>query len=80
MIDRRVPIALILAIFTQMAGMLVWAASLEARVRNVETQTTSASGYGEKLARIEERLDYMKQDTVTIKRQLVYLTDKLIGK
>lgn len=79
-LDKRVPIAVVMMILMQVVGMFVWAVSLEARVEHVERQGTGNASHSEKLARIEERLEYMKQDTDAIKRQLGFITNRLIGK
>lgn len=39
-LDKRVPIAIILAIFVQTAGVVWWAARLEARVERMEQYQT----------------------------------------
>ena len=77
-IDKHIPIAVIITILVQVIGIFVWAASLEARVAHVEKQNTSNEHHTEKLARIEERLEYMKQDTEAIKKQLGFITNRLM--
>ncbi len=79
-LDKHIPIAVITTLLIQVGGMLVWAASLEARVNSVEQKAAGNATHTEKLARIEERLDYMKQDTEAIKRQLALIMNKLMGK
>jgi len=79
-IDKRVPFALIVTMLLQVAGALIWATQLDARVGNVEQQMVSDSSLSEKFARLDERLEGMKQNMDGIKRQLDKLTDKLIGK
>jgi hypothetical protein len=80
MLDRRIPITVVMTVCIQVAATLVWATSLDARVSSVEQKTLSAHETREKLARIEERLDYMKQDIGFIKQQLNYLTNHFIAK
>ena len=79
-VDKHIPVAVIITILIQVGGMLVWAASLEARVNTVEQQTSGNVTHTEKLARIEERLEHMKQDTDAIKKQLGFITNRLMGK
>lgn len=78
-IDRHIPVAVIVTLLLQMCAVLIWATELDARVGNVE-RIIGATNISEKLARLEERLDSMKQDTGAMKRQLDYLTDRLIRK
>lgn len=75
-LDRRIPVAFILAIFLQFAGAIIWATELDARVSQIEKQNMGAAALYEKLARIEERMDYMKQDVASIKRQLDRFGDR----
>lgn len=76
-IDRRIPIAVIATFFLQIAGMLIWATELDARVSNVEHQMLGSSEINEKFARLEERLESVKQNIESIKHQLDFLTNKL---
>jgi Tfp pilus assembly protein PilO len=80
MVERRVPVVVIITLMVQMGGALVWATQLDARVGDMERETLSSSGLNEKFARLEERLDNMKQDLAGMKRQLDHLTDKLAGR
>jgi len=77
MVDRRVPIAVIVTLLIQMGGALVWATQLDARVGDMERQTITSASLNEKFARLEERLDDMKQNLAAMKRQLDHLTDRL---
>ena len=79
MVDRRVPIAVIVTLLVQMGGALVWATQLDARVADMERASITGANLNEKFARLEERLDNMKQDTAAMKRQLDHLTERLIG-
>jgi hypothetical protein len=79
-LDRRVPIAVIVTLLFQMSGALVWATQLDARVGDIERQSISSAGLNEKFARLEERLDDMKQNLASMKHQLDHLTDRLSGR
>lgn len=79
-IDKRVPLAVIVAMFLQIAGILVWATRLDARVDGVEKRQVGEAAFGEKLARIEERLENMKQDVGSIKRETEKLAERLLRK
>mgnify|MGYP003392969281 CR=1 FL=1 len=68
--DRRIPIALLLTLFIQIVFGIVWATQLNARVDNLENEAGASAGFGEKLARIDERLQSLKQDMEFIKREV----------
>mgnify|MGYP003393110097 FL=1 len=68
--DRRIPIALLLTLFIQIVSGIVWATQLNARVDNLENEAGASAGFGEKLARIDERLQSLKQDMEFIKREV----------
>lgn len=69
-IDKRIPIALLLTLFIQIVSGIVWATQLNARVDNLENEAGASAGFGEKLARIDERLQSLKQDMDFIKREI----------
>lgn len=69
-IDRRIPIALLATLIFQIAAALVWATQLNARVGTLEQQVVGTADFGEKLARIEERLQSLKQYMEEIKREI----------
>lgn len=79
-IDTRIPIALIVALLTQFAGALIWAAQLDARVGGMERQTLGQLELQQRFAKLEERLDNVKQDTQATKQLLDKLTERLLGK
>lgn len=66
-IDKRIPIALLVTLFIQFASALIWATQLNARVGSLEQEVIGASSFGEKLARIDERLQGVKQDIEFVK-------------
>jgi hypothetical protein len=69
-IDKRVPVAVIIAMILQIAGILVWATQLDARVGGVEQQLQGESLLLEKFARLEERLEFLKRDVEGIGRKI----------
>ena len=79
-LDRRIPIAVIIAIILQIGMALIWATDLDARVGYIEHQSSRYSGNNEKFARIEERLDSIKENVDSIKHQLEQLTYRLLRK
>ncbi|MDE3060250.1 MAG: hypothetical protein KGJ06_04505 [Pseudomonadota bacterium] len=79
-VDRRVPVAVILALLVQMGGALIWATQLDARVGDIERVATGTSSLNEKFARLEERLKDMKDNIDGMRRQLDQLTDRVLKK
>jgi hypothetical protein len=79
-IERRVTLAVVLTLLMQAAGALIWATELDARVGIVEREQVSTSGLTERFIRLEERLDFLKRDTETIKRQLEFLNERTTKK
>ena len=67
----RLPLALVVTLMIQAASILIWATQLDARVNGVEHQCAGTSSLNEKFARLDERLDGMKQ-------QLDRLTNRLL--
>lgn len=56
-LDRRVPIALILAIVLQTAGVVFWAAKIDTRVAQLESGTPSVQANADRLTRVEEKIE-----------------------
>lgn len=69
-IDKRIPIALLITLFLQIAMAIIWATQLNARVDSLEEKAVYSSDFGEKLARIDERLQSVKQYMEDIKHEL----------
>jgi hypothetical protein len=76
--ESRIPYAVIITLLVQAAGILIWASQLDTRDNAMEQRTASGIGLNEKFARLEERLENMKQDIGGIRRELDRLTDKLL--
>ena len=75
---RCIPHAVILTLVMQVAGILIWATQLDARVNGMEQQSVSNSAFNEKFARLDERLDNMKEDMSGLKHQLDRLTEHFL--
>lgn len=52
-LDKRVPIAMIFAIFMQTAGAFWWAGTVDARLANMETDQRDSSDFSNRLTRLE---------------------------
>lgn len=73
---RRIPAALLFSAILQLAGVLIWATELEARVNVLERQSVNAAMLNEKFARLDERLEYLKQELETVHRQLEQMSKR----
>lgn len=74
-LDKRVPIALILAILIQTAGALTWAGAAAERINQLERQATGGSDLGERTARLEEQVAFSRASLERIERKL----DRLVA-
>jgi hypothetical protein len=59
-VDRRLPIALLLAIAVQSATVAWWAATLSTRIEGLEKRQEAVSSQGERLVRVEESVNSLK--------------------
>jgi len=66
-LDRKVPLALILAIVAQTVGIVWWAASLSERVSTLERAALSAAPQADRLTRVETRLESVQDGIAEIK-------------
>lgn len=68
-IDRHIPIALILTVLLQTVGAVWWTAKLESRIEVLELYVKTRSGDGERLIRIEERLNYIAEQIANSRKE-----------
>lgn len=66
-LDKRVPIALIFAILLQTAGLLIWGATLSERVSNLERRADFVAPQGDRLTRVEVKVDNIVDSVNEIK-------------
>lgn len=71
-LDRRISLTLIFSLFLQFLTLIVWATCLEARVGTLETRQADMHGLPERLARLEERVKAIGEDTSFIRQRLSY--------
>ena len=69
-LDKRVPIALILAILIQTGGALVWAGAASERLNHLEDQATERRSLAERTARLEEQSRQMQALLLRIEDKL----------
>ncbi len=73
-LDKRVPIALIVAMAVQTAGALVWAGAAMQRIDYLEREVSAGARIGERTARVEEQMRYLRQSVDRIETKLDRLT------
>ncbi len=69
-LDKRVPIALIVAILIQTAGALTWAGAASERINHLERQVINDGDMGERTARLEVQAAYMRAALTRIEDKL----------
>lgn len=75
-LDRRVPIALILAIFIQTVGAVWWAATATNRLAELEKDTAGTVDRGNRLIRLEVGVETLKETLEKMDGKLDRLNDK----
>lgn len=78
--DRNVPLALVATLLMQLAAGLVWATHLEARVGGLEERYPDNAALAERFARLEERMDGIKDDMQAVKQRMDMLLERLVRK
>jgi hypothetical protein len=66
-LDRRVPIALIVTIAIQTAGIIWWASDVNARVSQLERQAVAAGPQSERIIRLETQIEAIREGIAEIK-------------
>lgn len=69
-IDARVTLALILALFLETAGGLIWAGRAAARLDEVERAVATQPEVAERLARLEEQVSDARRSLARIEGKL----------
>lgn len=69
-IDARVTLALILALFLETAGGLIWAGRAAARLDEVERAVATQPEVAERLARLEEQVSDARRSLARIEQRL----------
>lgn len=69
--DRTITLSLIMTVFAQTAGGLVWAGSTEARLTTLEMQMALTPDVAQRLARLEGQSLIMAQSLARIERRLM---------
>lgn len=56
-IDRKVPLALVITLLFQTGGAFWWASSLNSRVATLEDRMTASAPQGDRLTRVEVKVE-----------------------
>jgi len=67
-LDKRVPIALILALALQSGTFVWWASSLSERVNTLERDRMATAPQGDRLTRVEVKIEAVQEGITEIKR------------
>jgi hypothetical protein len=70
MLDKHIPVGLVLAIILQTALGLVWAGQLVQRVEFIEQRTEFIDSTSERIARLEETTNYMRRSLERLEHKL----------
>jgi hypothetical protein len=77
-LDRRVPVAIILALLLQTVTVVWWGAQMDARVATLELHDLSNGPTSERLARVEENLKAQGETLVRIDRRLERMEERRV--
>lgn len=66
-LDKKVPIAMILAILMQTAGIVWWGATASERLNALERRADAVAPQAERLARVETKLEAVQDGILEIK-------------
>lgn len=69
-VDKRVPIALMITIGIQTAGIVWWASDISARVGYVERQISTTAPQADRLTRVEVRVESIQEGVNRIERMI----------
>lgn len=69
-VDRKVPIAVIIALMMQTGGFIWWGAKADERLSALERKVESSAPQGDRLTRVEVNLESIKESLTEIKSRL----------
>lgn len=70
MIDRKITLALILALIVESAGVFAWGGGTGERLKEVEQRLASHEQLAERLARVEVKLEQAATQLTRIERKV----------
>jgi hypothetical protein len=72
MIEKKLTLAVILAVILESSGVLIWAGAASERLKEMEVRVAAQAGLSDRLARVEVRLEL-------VAAQLERIADRLEG-
>jgi hypothetical protein len=69
-LDRRIPIALLLGLVLQSFAIAWWASDVSARVTMLERHSIATAPQGDRLTRVEVRIEAVQGDVTEIKSDI----------
>jgi hypothetical protein len=57
MIEKKLTLAVILAVILESSGVLIWAGAASERLKEMEVRVAAQAGLSDRLARVEVRLE-----------------------
>jgi hypothetical protein len=70
LVEKKVTLAVVFAVITETAGILVWAGIASEKLREVEARIAAQTVMGERLARVEAHLDAASAQLDRIEKKL----------
>lgn len=67
--DRKIPLAILLALLVQTCSIVWWAAKTDSRVEALESQSAAIALLPERMARVEEKLIALKDAVQRLERK-----------
>lgn len=74
-VDKRIPLALVITILIQTGGAIWWAASISNRVTSLENTVLNRADQATRIVRVETQVDNLAKGQERIERKL----DRLLG-
>lgn len=66
-IEKKIPLALIIAVLTQTFGIAWWGSAMSTRVEQLERRAESTASQSERIVRLEEKVGGIQQGIAEIK-------------
>jgi hypothetical protein len=70
MIEKKLTLAVILAVVVESAGVLIWAGAASERLKEVEVRVAAQAGMSDRLARVEVHLELAAVQLGRIEKKL----------
>jgi hypothetical protein len=67
-LDKKVPLALIIALMLQTASFAWWASDINGRVNNLERRAEATAPQADRLTRVEVKIESVQEGITEIKR------------